>query len=111
MVSTEATPTTAPATQTRHKGIEWALHATPAAEVFTPEDLSDVQRSVAQTIREFIRGAVAPVAAAMENQDFGHHRRLLREAADLGLTGILIPERYGGLGLDEVTQAVVTESF
>jgi alkylation response protein AidB-like acyl-CoA dehydrogenase len=79
--------------------------------MFAPEDLSEFQRSVAQTVREFIDGEVAPVAAAMEQQDFSHHRRLLRQAAGLGLTGILVPERYGGLGLDEVTQAVVTEAF
>src|SRR6266536_1625950 len=99
-------PAVALVQQSRHKGIGWALGPTPAAEVFTPEDLNEVQRGVAQTVREFIQGQVAPLAEAMEQQDFGHHRRLLREAADLGLTGILVPERYGGLALDEITQAV-----
>jgi alkylation response protein AidB-like acyl-CoA dehydrogenase len=94
-----------------HRGGGWALGGTPAAGVFTPEDLSEFQRQVAATVREFVRGEVVPVAAALENQDFGHHVRLLRQAAALGLTGIVIPERYGGLGLDEVTQAVVTEAF
>src|SRR5919197_5225687 len=100
-MAVETTPAAELAQQTRHKGIGWALEATPAAEVFTPEDLGEVQRGVGQTVREFILGEVTPVAEAMENQDFGHHRRLLKQAADLGLTGILVPEPYGGLALDE----------
>src|ERR671925_2229369 len=95
----------------KHRGGEWALQSPPAAEVFTPEDLSDFQKDVAKTVRDFVQGEVVPVIPAMEHHDFSHHVRLMRQAAALGLAGVLIPERLGGLGLDEVTGAVVTEAF
>jgi alkylation response protein AidB-like acyl-CoA dehydrogenase len=93
----------------RPKGGAWALEATPAAEVFTPEDLSDLQRDVARTVRDFVRGAVRPALPAMEAQDLDLVARLLRQAGELGLTGLEVPERWGGLGLDQVTSALVLE--
>ena len=38
-------------------------------------------------------------------------QRLLKEAAELGLTAIDIPEEYGGLEMDKVTSAIVAENI
>jgi len=80
-------------------------------EIFTPEDLSEEQRQIAKTAAEFTRNEVMPAAAEIEAKNFAVTTALLRKAGDLGLMAVDIPEAYGGLELDKVTSAVVTESM
>ena len=94
-----------------HKGGEWALQTPPAADVFTPEDLSEQQRQIMATVQEFVRNEIVPALPAMEAHDFSHNVRLLRQSAELGLAGIEVPEQYGGLGLDKITSAVVLDAM
>ena len=78
-------------------------------EVFTPEDLSEEQRQIAETAARFAREQIAPAAAQIEAKDAGVMRGLLRQAAELGFTAVDIPEEFGGLGLDKVTSALVAD--
>jgi len=78
-------------------------------EVFTPEDLTEEQRQIADTAGRFAREQIAPVAARIEAKDEGVMRGLLRQAADLGFTAVDIPEEFGGLGLDKTTSALVAD--
>jgi butyryl-CoA dehydrogenase len=79
------------------------------AEVFTPEDLSEEQRQIAETADRFAREQLLPVAARVEAKESGLMRALLAQAAELGFTAVDIPEQYGGLGLDKVTSALVAD--
>ena len=45
----------------------------------------------------------------MEHKDFSISRDLLKKAGDLGLSGVEIPEAYGGLEMDKVTAAVIAD--
>ncbi len=45
-----------------------------------------------------------------ESED-GHDENLWRSLADMGLVGILVPEAYGGAGLDMLDAAIVAESL
>ncbi len=94
-----------------HQGGGWILHSPPAAEVNTPEDRNDFQLQMAETVRDFVHREVIPALPAMEAHDFSHNVRLLRQAGQLGLTGLEIPEPFGGLGLDKVTAVVVLEAL
>src|SRR5438105_4880332 len=77
-----------------------------AADCFFPEDFTDEHRQIAQTTAEFAEKEIASASDAIEAKDFATTRRLLREAAELGLTSIDSPEEYGGLELDKVTSAI-----
>jgi alkylation response protein AidB-like acyl-CoA dehydrogenase len=79
------------------------------AEVFTPEDLSDEQRMIAETAEEFMAGEMAPRIPEILALKYEVTRDLLRKAGELGLLGIEIPEEYGGLGLDKVSGCLVSE--
>src|ERR1700748_3598947 len=79
------------------------------AEVFTPEDLSEEQRQIAETAARFAREQIVPAVEQIESKQEGVMRGLLREAAELGFTAIDIPEEHGGLGLDKVTSALVAD--
>jgi alkylation response protein AidB-like acyl-CoA dehydrogenase len=78
-------------------------------DVFTPEDLTDEQRQIAQTTAEFAENSVLPRAAEIEAKDFSVTRKLLREAGDLGLLAVDVPEQYGGLELGKVTSALIAD--
>ncbi|HEX3247101.1 MAG TPA: acyl-CoA dehydrogenase family protein, partial [Chloroflexota bacterium] len=84
---------------------------TPAVGILTPEGLTEDQRLFARTAREFVDGSVRPRLNELERLDLDLTVKLLREAGELGLTGIDVPEAYGGLGLDLVTSMLVTEEL
>lgn len=80
-------------------------------EVFCRERFSEEQREIEQMVREFAVERVAPhrEELAVHNEELT--RKLLREVGELGLTGIDVPERYGGMGLDKTTSALVVEAL
>src|SRR6185437_385082 len=84
--------------------------STPAS-VFTPEDLSEEHLAVTRTAEEFFRNEIAPNLEALLHQEPGLGRRLLRRSAELGLTGILIPEQFGGLELDLPSALVAAQAL
>ncbi len=81
------------------------------ADCFFPEDFTSEHRQIAQTTTDFATNEVLPVSDAIEAKDFAVTRRLLKEAADLGLTSADIPEEYGGLEMDKQTSAIIAENI
>jgi alkylation response protein AidB-like acyl-CoA dehydrogenase len=79
------------------------------AEVFIPEDLNEEQRQFAATAAQFGREEILPVAAEIEAKKPGALPTLLRKAGELGLTGVEIPEEYGGMGLDKASSTAITD--
>ena len=72
--------------------------------------LSQEQEAIARTAREFGERKIAPFAAAWdEAEEFP--RSVVAELGDLGFAGMLIPEEYGGAGLDRLTMAVALEEL
>jgi glutaryl-CoA dehydrogenase (non-decarboxylating) len=73
-------------------------------------DLTDEQRDVQEAVRRFVDDRVLP--NAIEN-DINHHLDLgvVEGMAELGLLGIVIPEEYGGAGMDFVAEALVCEEI
>ena len=72
--------------------------------------LSDSQQMVRETMRNFAQQRLAPFAAAWD-RDHAFPREALRELAALGACGIVVPEAYGGAGLDYVSLAVALEEI
>jgi alkylation response protein AidB-like acyl-CoA dehydrogenase len=80
-------------------------------DIFTPEDVSDEHRLIAQTALEFSQKEVLPLDAEIESKNYEVHRELLRKAGELGLLGIDIPEQFGGAGLDLLSSLVASENL
>lgn len=73
-------------------------------------DLTAEQRMVQETVRKFAANELEPVAAELDaNRDFPWEN--IKKMAALGLMGILIPEDYGGAGLDSISYAIVIEEL
>ena len=79
------------------------------ADVFTPEDFSEQQRMIGQTTEEFAVKEILPQADKIEHKDHAISRELLKKAGDLGLSGVEVPEAYGGLEMDKVTSAIIAD--
>jgi alkylation response protein AidB-like acyl-CoA dehydrogenase len=97
-------------TAMRVKGGSFLIEDRAPQEVFTPEDLSEEQQQIAKTASEFARNEVMPATPEIEAKNFDLMKGLVRKAGELGLTGVDVPEIYGGMGMDKVTSAVVAES-
>ncbi len=81
------------------------------ADCFFPEDFTEEHKQIAQTTAEFATNEIVPVGDAIEAKDFAVTRRLIKEASELGLTSVDIPEEYGGLEMDKVTSAIVADNI
>jgi alkylation response protein AidB-like acyl-CoA dehydrogenase len=91
------------------KGGGFLLEEVSPSDVFTPEDFSEEQKMIAQTVDEFMINEVLPQRERMEKKDLSATVELLRKAAELGLCGVEVPEKYSGLGLDKVSAMLVAE--
>ena len=80
-------------------------------DVFTPEDFTPEHRAIARATEDFWTREVEPNLEAIQHQDFDVLKRTLRKSAELGLVGVLVPERYGGMELDLVSSMIVAEGI
>jgi alkylation response protein AidB-like acyl-CoA dehydrogenase len=78
-------------------------------DVFTPEDFTEQHLLIAQTAEEFANKEIVPNIEKMERKDFSITRELVRKAGELGLSGVDVPELYGGMQMDKVTSAVIAD--
>src|SRR3954464_433185 len=93
------------------RGGEWLLAPSGAADVFTPERLTEEHRLIGRTAQEFVDNEILPQLDRLEQKDWALARTLVKAGAELGLLGVDVPEAYGGLGLDKVTSLVVSEKL
>lgn len=73
-------------------------------------DLTNEQRSILRTIRDFVDEEVLPNASKFDHQD-AFPDKMVATLKDMGLFGVTIPERYGGLGLDILTYALIVKEL
>src|SRR5246127_3174877 len=78
-------------------------------DVFTPEDFTEQHLLIAQTAEEFANKEIVPNIEKMEHKDFAVTRELVRKAGELGLSGVDVPEQYGGMQMDKVTSAIIAD--
>ena len=73
-------------------------------------DLTEEQQLLQRSVREFAEAEVKP--HAKEIDETGRFPLdTFKKAAELGLTGIAVPDNYGGAGMDHVSYAIVIEEI
>jgi alkylation response protein AidB-like acyl-CoA dehydrogenase len=102
-----ATTTAVP--KARISGGSFLLEFRQPEDIFTPEDFSEQHQLIGQTAEEFAVNEILPQVEKIEHKDFSVSRELLKKAGELGLSGVEIPEAYGGLEMDKVTAAVIAD--
>jgi alkylation response protein AidB-like acyl-CoA dehydrogenase len=79
------------------------------AQVFTPEDLTEEHLAIGRMIDEFWTNEVEPNLPAIREKQPGAALAVLRKSAELGLTGMTIPEEFGGMEMDLPSLMVAAE--
>ena len=74
------------------------------------DGLSDVQRDILRTVRDFVDNEVLPVAAELDRTDT-YPDKIVERLKELGVFGLTISERHGGLGESLLTYALVVEEL
>ena len=74
------------------------------------DGLTEIQRDILATVREFVDKEIIPVATELEHRD-EYPTAIVEGMKQLGLFGLTIPEEYGGLGESLLTYALVVEEI
>jgi alkylation response protein AidB-like acyl-CoA dehydrogenase len=67
--------------------------------------LSDTQKAIVETVREFVEKEVIPVADELEHRD-EFPEKIVEQMKEMGLFGLNVPEEYGGIGENLTTYAL-----
>jgi alkylation response protein AidB-like acyl-CoA dehydrogenase len=101
-----ATTTTSNAAR---KGAGFLLEEITPDEIFTREQLSEEHIAIGRTVEEFWANEVEPNLPAIRQKKLGVALEVLRKSAKLGLLGISVPEKFGGMEMDLPSVMVVAE--
>src|SRR5829696_2820800 len=72
--------------------------------------LTEEQREIQRTARDFARAEIAPHSDAWDRAEC-YDVGIVSKLAELGFLGMLIPEEFDGLGLDTLTYLVALEEI
>jgi alkylation response protein AidB-like acyl-CoA dehydrogenase len=93
------------------KGGEFLVKETAASQIFIPEEFTEEQRMIAETCRDFLAKEVWP---RLDEIDHAKSPELISglmdKAGELGLLGTVVPEEYGGFGMNFNTSMLVAEA-
>jgi alkylation response protein AidB-like acyl-CoA dehydrogenase len=91
------------------KGAGFLLEEILPQEIFTRERLSEEHIAIERTVEEFWANEVEPNLPAIRQKKPGVALEVLRKSAKLGLLGISVPEKFGGMEMDLPSVMVVAE--
>ncbi|MBA2552220.1 MAG: acyl-CoA dehydrogenase family protein, partial [Geodermatophilaceae bacterium] len=72
--------------------------------------LTEFQREILATVRQFVDKEIIPHAAKLEQED-AYPQDIVDGMKEMGLFGLTIPEEYGGIGESLLTYALVVEQI
>ena len=90
-------------------GGEFILKDISPDEVFSPEDFSEEQKMIKDTVIEFIDREIWPQKMRFEEKDYDLTVKMMKKIGDLGLLGVNVDQNYGGLGMDFVSTMLVCD--
>lgn len=91
------------------RGGQFLVTETKSEDIFTPEDFSEEQLMMRDSVKEFIDREIWPNKDRFEKKDYAFTEETMRKAGDLGFLGVAVPEEYGGLGMGFVSTMLVCD--
>ena len=92
-------------------GGQFLLESITDAEIYSREDFSEDHTDIYNMVMDFDHDRIFAQKEDLAKYNPELLKSLLTESAELGLLGIDIPEKYGGLELDKITTAIVAEGL
>lgn len=99
------------ATETKNmiRGGQFIVKETQAADVFTPEDFSEEQIMMKESVREFVDKEIVPHRERFEKKDYAYTEEVMRKAGEMGFLGVAVPGEYDGMGMGFVSTMLVCD--
>jgi len=91
------------------RGGQFLVKETKCEDVFTLEDLSEEQRMMRDSTKEFVDRELWAHWERFEKKDYAYTEETMRKAGELGLLSIGVPEAYGGMGMGFVSTMLVCD--
>jgi alkylation response protein AidB-like acyl-CoA dehydrogenase len=73
-------------------------------------ELSDDQKMIRETVRKFAQTKIRPAAHDLEENE-AFSVELTRQMGELGVFGVIVPEAYGGQGMDYLSYVIAVEEL
>ncbi len=94
---------------THLRGGAFLMEESAPETTFTPEDFTEEHRAIARTTEDFWNQEVVPRLEEIQHHEPGVAVSLLRKSAELGLTAVILPEKFGGMEMDLTSMMMVAE--
>ncbi|MBF6608285.1 MAG: acyl-CoA dehydrogenase family protein [Flavobacterium sp.] len=91
------------------RGGQFIVKETRCEDIFTPEDFTDEQQMMRDSVKEFVDKEIWPNKDRFENKDYAFTEECMRKAGEMGFLGVAVPEAYGGLGMGFVDTVLVCD--
>lgn len=91
------------------KGAAFIVEKTDANQVFTPEDFSEEQIMMKESVQEFVNREIIPNRERFEKKDYALTHEVMQKAGELGFLGVAVPEEYNGLGMPFTSTMLVCD--
>jgi alkylation response protein AidB-like acyl-CoA dehydrogenase len=91
------------------RGGQFLVKETKCEDVFTPEDFSEEQRMMKESVMEFNDREIIPYKARFEAKDFALTEEVMRKAGEMGFLSVAVPEAYGGMGMGFVSTVLTCD--
>ena len=73
--------------------------------------LKEEHIQIRDSVREFVEREIKPIADELDNAEKEIPMPIIGKMAELGYFGLIFPAEYGGMGLDSLSMAIVTEEL
>jgi len=91
------------------RGGQFLVKETKCEDVFTPEDFSEEQIMMRDSVIEFVDKELWPNKERFEKKDYALTEEVMRKAGELGYLSISVPEAYGGMGMGFTNTVLVCD--
>ncbi|MGB5942599.1 MAG: acyl-CoA dehydrogenase family protein [Leeuwenhoekiella sp.] len=91
------------------RGGQFLVKETASDDVFTPEDFTEEQNMMKESVKEFVDREIVPHRERFEKKDYAFTEEIMRKAGELGFLGVAVPEEYDGLGMGFVSTMLVCD--
>lgn len=91
------------------RGGQFLVKETKCDDIFTPEDFSEEQQMMKQSVIEFNDRKIIANRERFENKDFAFTEECMKEAGEMGFLSVAVPEEYGGMGMGFVSTMLVCD--
>ncbi|MFT3793251.1 acyl-CoA dehydrogenase family protein [Flavobacterium sp.] len=91
------------------RGGQFLVKETKCEDIFTPEDFSEEQKMMRDSVKEFVDKEIWPNKDRFEKKDYDFTKECMEKAGELGFLSVAVPEAYGGLGMGFIDTVLVCD--